>query len=512
MSDNSTGVGARALLELQQALAAGNDSVVSGLLDDRFAAMLVEDALAVRDSIHELPGDFYLKHPRHLMTKSLAEAMGHVHVVDVDVRRRFVEWAKTSQFAQPRDSIALTVEHMRSDIAAARWTEAAEHAHAIQRQLGRSRDVSGFPDIAPLVLLRAGQAMLYVGDSTAAAHAFGEAHRWANAQGRHPIDAFVRDHLAISDALAGGYHLAASRIVPTDEYPTTAPGTSPHSFEIVGRLVRAMLSVELMRPDSAELSVAAVALDQADTDMWWLGAHAHARHELLWGNPLPELTRLEQRIRNQPTMTDLSMLPGRLLHADAVSLHQMLGNMVEARLLLDKVRSHGEASTEQIAAQARQLLLDRRYRQALDLLRYALRSGDRKPALRVLRLSGAYLQDGDVSAQEVDSVASLLLATGAYGSLQEAVPEVQRRLLARVRVHRAPSNAYPFPQRQLDVTERERDVLVALRDHSSVREIARLLGVSENTVKTHKRGLYRKLGVKSRAEALAVAAHHRVLG
>jgi DNA-binding NarL/FixJ family response regulator len=39
----------------------------------------------------------------------------------------------------------------------------------------------------------------------------------------------------------------------------------------------------------------------------------------------------------------------------------------------------------------------------------------------------------------------------------------------------------------------------------SVSEIARELYVSKNTVKTHRRAIYRKLGVSTRAEAIARA-------
>jgi LuxR family maltose regulon positive regulatory protein len=48
-------------------------------------------------------------------------------------------------------------------------------------------------------------------------------------------------------------------------------------------------------------------------------------------------------------------------------------------------------------------------------------------------------------------------------------------------------------------------VLHHLPSHLSFREIAALLFVSPNTVKTHARGIYRKLGVASRGEAVELA-------
>jgi LuxR family maltose regulon positive regulatory protein len=55
------------------------------------------------------------------------------------------------------------------------------------------------------------------------------------------------------------------------------------------------------------------------------------------------------------------------------------------------------------------------------------------------------------------------------------------------------------------LTEREQSVLRFLQSRLTHQEIAHQLGISANTLKTHTRTLYRKLGVTSRAEALAAA-------
>jgi LuxR family maltose regulon positive regulatory protein len=57
------------------------------------------------------------------------------------------------------------------------------------------------------------------------------------------------------------------------------------------------------------------------------------------------------------------------------------------------------------------------------------------------------------------------------------------------------------------LSERERDVLSALSAHNTTKAIAKQLGLSPETVKHHLKRIFTKLGVHSRAEALARLAH-----
>jgi DNA-binding NarL/FixJ family response regulator len=59
--------------------------------------------------------------------------------------------------------------------------------------------------------------------------------------------------------------------------------------------------------------------------------------------------------------------------------------------------------------------------------------------------------------------------------------------------------------RPSDLTDRELDVLQLLDQGFSKREVADELFVSYNTVHTHARSIYRKLGASSRSEAIARA-------
>jgi len=81
-------------------------------------------------------------------------------------------------------------------------------------------------------------------------------------------------------------------------------------------------------------------------------------------------------------------------------------------------------------------------------------------------------------------------------------PEVMTRLLAQTQ---APSGSKPQPE-NIDLTEREMEVLKAAAQGKTSKEIAFALGISERTVKAHLGSIYQKLGVDSRAAAIAAAA------
>ena len=85
---------------------------------------------------------------------------------------------------------------------------------------------------------------------------------------------------------------------------------------------------------------------------------------------------------------------------------------------------------------------------------------------------------------------------------------VTRRALALI--PRAPLDASPMPPAAVaglgSLTEREREVLDAMRAGRSNRQISDDLGISVATVKTHVSNVLAKLGARSRSHAVALAA------
>ena len=91
----------------------------------------------------------------------------------------------------------------------------------------------------------------------------------------------------------------------------------------------------------------------------------------------------------------------------------------------------------------------------------------------------------------------------AVGAL---APRALRATMSSVPLQRSdPAGAVEPPRRRVDLTERELQVLRGMADGKSNAEIGRDLFVSEDTVKTHARRLFRKLGARDRAHAVASA-------
>jgi NarL family two-component system response regulator YdfI len=90
---------------------------------------------------------------------------------------------------------------------------------------------------------------------------------------------------------------------------------------------------------------------------------------------------------------------------------------------------------------------------------------------------------------------------------------LQPDVLARLLVHTSPkpSRSGKDFAGSIELTEREREVLTAVARGDRSKEIALQLGISLRTVGAHLTSIYTKLGVDSRASAVATAIAHGLL-
>lgn len=85
-------------------------------------------------------------------------------------------------------------------------------------------------------------------------------------------------------------------------------------------------------------------------------------------------------------------------------------------------------------------------------------------------------------------------------------PEIVARVLSQANAPKTVSSA------SVNLTERELEVLAMVARGERSKEIAAHLGISERTVKAHLASIYSKLGVDSRAAAIAVASKNGLFG
>jgi DNA-binding NarL/FixJ family response regulator len=197
-------------------------------------------------------------------------------------------------------------------------------------------------------------------------------------------------------------------------------------------------------------------------------------------------------------------------------LKAMLGPYTDHVLVVGEASDPGEAVSLVTALDPDAVLLDVRLRGAsgLDLCGDILAA---RPACKVVFLT--VYDDEQYLYQALRVGAAGFLLKRIRGA--ELVDYLRRiadgevlidpALAGRVALSAARLHSGEFwPGAHLGLTQRESEVLSLLVAGLSNRAIAAKLVVSEETVKTHSRGIYRKLGVSDRAAAVTVALREGV--
>ena len=132
-------------------------------------------------------------------------------------------------------------------------------------------------------------------------------------------------------------------------------------------------------------------------------------------------------------------------------------------------------------------------------------AGDESLGLRGLRAGAAGYLSKDM---ELDALPRAL-----RGSL-DGEAAISRRLAMQLIQHyrSAPTGGMGLRPVRSKLTDREWEVLDLLSGGASTEDIARLLVLSTETVRSHLKNLYRKLEVRSREDAVEAAAKLRELG
>jgi LuxR family transcriptional regulator, maltose regulon positive regulatory protein len=318
-------------------------------------------------------------------------------------------------------------------------------------------------------------------------------------------------HCAAWTAALSGDQRVVRRYLPLIESAGDA-GPLPdgiRSFASSAAILRAMFGFEGLGP-MREAGLRAVTLETDPGSRWYSAAHSSLGVALYWAGEF-ELAHLHaQEARLHPAA--LAMLH---LRATAVMtwLSVEVGQLTQAGEFAREAKelvtdpSVGLGSTPQSSygylALGAVLAAQGHLREARSELEQALQLRRKWPGLSpwpkleaLLRLAPALVGLGD----RMGSAALLNDARQLLDSLPDGA-EAQMARLARLE-RQLKGGSRPVESGE-PLTERERDVLRMLQGTMSLRDIGRELYLSPNTIKTHTRTLYRKLGVSDRQDAVA---------
>lgn len=142
----------------------------------------------------------------------------------------------------------------------------------------------------------------------------------------------------------------------------------------------------------------------------------------------------------------------------------------------------------------------------LVLMDLRMPGGDGFAAIKQLRERGGRPRVLVLTTYDTERDIRRAMAAGADGYLLKDLPRDQLVAAVRELMNGSPRTHIDAPHgSQLSLTDRETDVLALVADGLTNRAVARRLGISEATVKTHLVHVYTKLGVLDRAAAVREA-------
>ena len=318
----------------------------------------------------------------------------------------------------------------------------------------------------------------------------------------HPLAA----HCAAWAAALAGDRPAVERWLPVIE-AANHPGPLPDGMASLASSAAMLRGVHGFRGLSEMRHAASLAVElEKDPGSPW---YALARTGLgfclyLCGEPAPAAAALEEAVICESPLLLMQMMAlsalslvavgqGRLLWAD--ELVRAAGDLTD-RADLSETPQVAVAYMAAGALHAAQGKPD----QARTELEHALRRRRRAPGISpwptlevLLLLAEVLLELRDRRAADLLDEAQELLA---------ALPDGADAQFARVRRLRQALAGLPQVSLLEPLTDREATVLRLLRGTLSLREIGQELHLSPNTIKTHTRVIYRKLGVSTRRQAV----------
>ena len=376
-----------------------------------------------------------------------------------------------------------------------RFDDALAAAEAFREHVLARASEPAVEDLTPAAFIMLGTTALLMGrydDALRAFHDCERTARWA----QHPIERFAGAYLALTHLLADSPDLADEHLDRAPAERTSPPGSWTFVYESATLFVPALRALA-----DADRRGALAALERIDehtelSPFGWLGAHVRARAALLWGDPETALAETKQTAVNAGALAGPGTLTRSVLHADIADLALAAGRLGEAV----------DAAFDRHATAPFALLEASRARLNPEFARDGVGGLD-DTAGRRARASVALI---DLSEAGPARNSAFKQAAQVVRETRSAAASVETSAASRTTLWTLlgrPASDLPttgFARnalRRLDLlSPRELEVFFALDTSAPMKQLSVQLSISENTLKTHLKSIYRKLGVSSRRE------------
>ncbi|MBK5247898.1 MAG: hypothetical protein JJE50_00485 [Actinomycetales bacterium] len=465
----------------------------------------------VRDALAHLPTSIIRGSARLLVARD--------YILNVDTDERSLTAMRTglleadSDFSR-RDDVRLSL----GQVLALRSTGQYEIAREIveRQRVDLLADVGEWTEDVlaemPELLLQWSITRLFTADTVGAAYAFREAYRWARE--RHMVEAEreAGSGLALSLAILG--HLpAAERWLTRIESLPLPPAATPTVLETVSvRLVRDMMDLDTLQ-FANESSSSDLDLPAGLGDLRAVALQLQAGRVMHGGSRFEMIGLLETYRQERISAHHGPGLAENVIITSLVDLCIATAQSDRARTLLSRTHDGGTRSR---MSRARHALFAGEYEEALRLTDGAAAHAGTRPRvtlhLTLIRACASHrLQLVDRAADALHLAISiseqsgllrpfLLVPRTDLEQIAAAMPQAAE-FLSRPEIADSPE-LLPAPYEAVKLSERELRVLTEIAPGLSLNHAARRLYVSENTIKTQMRNIYRKLGVHTREDAV----------
>ena len=451
------------------------------LIDRQWFALLIESPVELVEAARRIPAPYNQGNPRVRMARE------HLAAIVGRMEQRTI-------WVVPEGLLS------RSDVAGREFEGAADHV-----------------DQEVMVLLQWAVASLLGGHHDAAIYAFNQVRELGMGR-HHRASVLGASGLALVHALAGQPDLAETAL--SDEYLQSYLDDDVviDSHDMPGvtvRIVQAFIAIDRGEPAAAQ-KVRAIVDPWNRAELWVLAEFARAHYAAYADDP-QEVFRQANHLRASLRHIAKDTLAETVLQSVLVEL-QLIARMVGvAGEVADNLGSDPIART----AQAKVHHARQDYDRAIAAVHQALAAPDISARSRmeatVLLASSLHGKGAQAAAREAfrDAVHQghatgqrrpfQLMHRYVFDMLVEHAPRARQLWPGGAPVAPTEHGGVADVEELPTLTMREAQILRALERHAGPVGIAGALGLSPNTVKTHLRAVYRKLGVTSRNEALEAA-------